>query len=391
MSCYDKKEVIARVKKRGCATVKALTSIRRVMQQLTIGKETSAMKKCNTVSFEGQVIYCGIDVHKGSWVVNLRHCHRELAKFSMNPNPEMLAKYLKKNYPGAEYQSTYEAGFSGFWAHRKLCDLGIKNIVINPADVPTSGKERDRKNDTIDSRKLARELENRTLEPLYIPSEENLELRNLVRRETQLTGNITRIKNRIKSHLDFVGLKFKSWSGSSLKIMHADAEKRYDYTLQSMLRELRFLREEKLRVIRDEQKCLKRLKREKIQKHLQSIPGIGFRTGVILQAELWDLLRFKDKNALSSYTGLAPRLVGSGENEVIRSAGNRKKKELHYVLIEAAWRSVSYNVEMRARYGSLLHKGFKPQRAISIIAKRLLYTIRAVWLQEREFVKPVNE
>lgn len=166
--------------------------------------------------------------------------------------------------------------------------------------------------------------------------------------------------------------------GSSLKIMHADAEKRYDYTLQSMLRELRFLREEKLRVIRDEQKCLKRLKREKIQKHLQSIPGIGFRTGVILQAELWDLLRFKDKNALSSYTGLAPRLVGSGENEVIRSAGNRKKKELHYVLIEAAWRSVSYNVEMRARYGSLLHKGFKPQRAISIIAKRLLYTIRAV-------------
>ena len=51
------------------------------------------MKKCSTVSFEGQVIFIGIDVHKESWAVNLRHCHRELDKFSMNPSPETLAKH----------------------------------------------------------------------------------------------------------------------------------------------------------------------------------------------------------------------------------------------------------------------------------------------------------
>jgi len=349
------------------------------------------MKESSAVSFEGQVIYCGIDVHKNSWSVNLRHCHRELKKFSMNPDPEELSKFLKKHYPGAEYRSVYEAGFSGFWAHRKLCKLGIKNIVINPADVPTSGKERDRKNDAIDSRKLARELENRTLEAIYVPSEENLELRNLVRRETKLTGNIVRIKNRIRSHCYFLGLTFPGWSGRSLKIIQEEAQKRYDYALLSDLRELRFLREEKLRVIHDEQICLKRLKRNEIQKHLQSIPGVGFRTAVILQAELWDLTRFQDKNALSSYVGLAPRLVGSGEHEEIRSAGNRKKKELHYILIEAAWRAIAFDTGMRAKYGSLVHKGTSPQRAISIIAKKLLYCIRAVWVQEREYIKPGTE
>ena len=349
------------------------------------------MKKCSTVSFEGQVIFVGIDVHKESWVVNLRHCHRELDKFSMNPCPEMLAKYLRKNYPGAEYRSVYEAGFCGFWAHRRLCELGIQNIVINPADVPTSGKERDRKNDAVDSRKLARELENRTLEGIYVPPEDNLELRNLVRRETKLTGNITRVKNRIKGHVNFMGLKFEGWSGRSLKIMYADAEKRHDYALQSMLRELRFLREEKLHVIRDERQCLKRLKRDKIQGHLQSIPGVGFHTAVMLQAELWDLQRFEDKDALSSYVGLAPRLVGSGEHEVLKSAGNRKKKQLHAILIQAAWRSVLHNLEMRARYGALLHKGANPQRAISIIAKKLLYALRAMWLQERDYVVSANE
>jgi len=344
-------------------------------------------EKCSTVSFKGQVIYCGIDVHKKSWQIAIRHCRHQLESYSMNPDAVELAKHLKLNYPEGEYRSVYEAGFSGFEAHRTLCGLGVKNIVINPADVPTSGKEREYKNDTLDCRKLARELENGSLTGIYIPPPENLELRNLTRRETQLTGNITRVKNRIHGHLDFMGLKFISWSGRSLKIMESDAEKRYDYVLLSDLRELRFLREEKLRVIRDERECLKRLKREKIQENLQSIPGIGFRTAIVLQAELWDLSRFRDKDALNSYVGLAPRTVGSGEDERIKFGGNRKKKQLHYILIEAAWRAIRFSLEHRARYGRLIAKGACPQRAITIIAKKLLLSIRAVWLQDRKFVE----
>lgn len=61
---------------------------------------------------------------------------------------------------------------------------------------------------------------------------------------------------------------------------------------------------------------------------------------MVLQAELWDLGRFSDKNALCSYVGLAPRLVGSVEHETICSAESRKKKELHYILIEAEWQSM---------------------------------------------------
>lgn len=309
----------------------------------------------------------------------------QLDNFSMDPDPQKLAEYLKRNYPEAEYRSVYEAGFSGFEAHRTLCKLGVKNIVINPADVPTSGKERNYKNDSIDSRKLARELENGSLEGIYIPEPENLVLRNLTRRKEQLTGNITRTKNRIRSHLFFLGLKFRSWSGCSLKIMESDAEKRFDHALSSDLRELRFLREERLRVIRSEHACLKHLKREEIQKNLESIPGIGFDTAVVLQAELWDMKRFKGKDQLNSYVGLAPHLVGSGEHEEVKSSGNRKKKQLHYRLIESAWRAVRFNREYGAKYGAMIGKGICPQKAISIIAKKLLLSIRAVWLQNREY------
>ncbi len=342
-------------------------------------------KECSTVSFRDQVIFAGIDVHTNSWQVCIRHCWQQLENFNMRPDPAGLVKHLRRNYPDAEYRSVYEAGFSGFEAHRELCGLGVKNIVINPADVPTSGKERIYKNDRLDCKKLARELENGSLEGIYIPCPDNLKLRSLVRRETQLTGNITRIKNRIHGYLYFSSIEFISWAGRSLKIMEGEAIQRNDFALLSDFRELRFLREEKLRVIRAERECLKYVNREKIQSHLQSIPGVGFKTAIVIQAELWDLRRFPNKDSLCSYVGLAPHLVGSGEHEEVKSAGNRKKKQLHYILIEAAWRAVRFNLEYRARYGRLLSIGKGEQKAISIIAKKLLLSMRAVWIQERDF------
>ena len=202
--------------------------------------------------------------------------------------------------------------------------------------------------------------------------------------------NLTRIKNRIKSHLYFIGVKFISWTGGSLKIMEEDAIKRHDYALLSDLRELRFLREEKLRIVHDERDCLKLLHRERIQENVQSVAGIGFRTTIALQAEIWDMTRFQTNDRLNSYVGLAPRMFGSGEHVTVK-CGNRKKKQLHYLMIEAAWRAVRYNLEYKARYGALVGRGMRSQRAIVVIAKKLMLTVRAVWIQNRKFVDLLPE
>ena len=85
---------------------------------------------------------------------------------------------------------------------------------------------------------LAIALENGMLEPIYIPSREQLGLRNLVRRENQVVKDIARAKNRIKSYLYFNGIKFLSWSGRSLKILENNAKANEDFALLSLLREL---------------------------------------------------------------------------------------------------------------------------------------------------------
>lgn len=121
----------------------------------------------NKISFRGQKIYVGIDVHLKSWSVTVLSETSVLKKFSQHPSPEALYGFLTRSYPGAEYHSVYEAGFCGFWIHERLTALGIDNIVVNPADVPTKSSEKLRKTDTVDSGKLARSLNQRAERHLY--------------------------------------------------------------------------------------------------------------------------------------------------------------------------------------------------------------------------------
>lgn len=160
----------------------------------------------NEISFRGQKIYVGIDVHLKSWSVTVLSETSVLKKFSQRPSPEALHGFLTRSYPGAEYRSVYEAGFCGFWIHERLTALGIDNIVVNPADVPTKSSEKLRKSDAVDSGKLARSLRANELKGIYTPDSVSLEMRSLIRLKNSITKDTTRQKNRIKSQLRCLGI-----------------------------------------------------------------------------------------------------------------------------------------------------------------------------------------
>lgn len=163
-------------------------------------------KNSNTISFENQVFYIGIDVHKRSWTVTIRTNDLAMKTFSMNPDPAGLVKHMQKNYPGGIYKSAYEAGFCGFWIHNKLTELGIENIVIHAADVPTTNKEKVNKTDKVDSKKIAKKLENDDLNSIYVPGNKEQQLRSLCRLRSRIVSHNTRLKNRIKGHLNYYGV-----------------------------------------------------------------------------------------------------------------------------------------------------------------------------------------
>ncbi len=348
------------------------------------------------LDFTGQKFFIGNDVHNHFWKITIRSMGMELKTFSMDPSPQQLHQYMIKHYPGGLYYSVYEASFCGFWAHRELSALGFHNIVIHPADVPTTGKERTNKNDKRDSRKLARELANGSLEAIYVPTEQQQQLRSLCRLRYRITESCKRVKNRIKGLLRYYGYHIPShsemphWSGKFiqwLKTLKFAHDPGHDY-LQFALDELENHRQRLTAVMRQ----LRRYSREPeiapIFKCIHSVKGIGFITAMTLLTEIIDMARFKTFDDTACFIGLIPSEHSSGGNDDSAGITSRRNKYLRPLLIEAAWVAVRVDPAMTQAFYQLT-KRMTPQRAIIRIAKKLLRRIRHVWLHQTSYVTAV--
>jgi len=353
------------------------------------------MQKISKLNFTGKHFYIGIDVHKKSWVVSIRCDNILLCTFSMNPSAEKLKQHLVKNYPGGIYHSVYEAGFCGFSIHRQLCALEIDNIIINPADVPTTDKERRHKTDAWDSRKLSRELSNASLKAIYIPDEFHEALRSLCRLRERTVSHQTRLKNRIKAYLNTQGIilppnsECQHWSR---RFMNKLKELDFDYspgndTFKFNIEELEITRDRVLKIVR-------RLRHYSHQisviKHLLTIPGVGFITAITFYTEIMDMRRFGNCDRLNTYIGFAPSTHSSGEKNKDTGITPRKNRFLRYLLIEAAWTAIRKDPAL-LQYFTSRSARMPKQQVIIRIAKKLVNRMRYVWLNEQEYVTCVVE
>ena len=117
-------------------------------------------RQVKQLDFNGKPIHVGIDVHLKSWKVAIALEHGIQKEFSQEPRPELLVNHLRRHYPNGDYICVYEAGFCGFWVQESFKRFGVRCRIVNPADVPTTDKERRQKTDRRDCRKLARCLRN---------------------------------------------------------------------------------------------------------------------------------------------------------------------------------------------------------------------------------------
>jgi transposase len=355
-------------------------------------------KKNTTLNFTGQTFFIGLDVHKKSWNVAIRSNGLLLKIFSINPDANELWKYLTKNYPKGEYRSVYEAGFSGFRAHRELLQKGIHNIVVNAADIPTSSKEKMMKTDPSDSAKLARELASDNLKGIYIPDELSQELRSFCRLRYQMMQNQTRVKNRIKSYLAYYGHNLPEnhqlvhWSGrfiDHLKTLEFISPLGKDQ-LEIYIAELLEIRSRLLLILKTIRKYIREYKRQDELELLLSIPGFGYTTAITFLTELIDIDRFSRFDQLAGFVGLVPSTRSSGEKDKTIGLSNRFNKYLRTMLIEAAWIAVRKDPALILSF-SQLTKRMSKQEAIIRIAKKLLSRMDHVWRHRTKYVFSVVE
>jgi transposase len=337
--------------------------------------------------FTGQNIYIGFDTHSKSWRVTVMAEDTIYKTFTQPPKPEILYNYLTKHFPGASYHTAYEAGFCGYWIHDKLLSFGIKSIVVNPADIPTTDKERVQKDDSRDSRKIARSLSSGTLTPIYIPSLKTQKDRSLLRTRLMLVRDMTRYKNRIKSYLYFYGINiddsFKSsqthWTNRFIKWLESldTYDKSGKEALKVLIDEVKHLRASVLNVTRQ----IRRLSQTEEYKEnvtlLKSIPGIGLITAMIILTELETITRFNNLDKMCGYIGLVPSSKSSGEKEKTGDITPRGHSVLRTAIIESSWMAIRNDPVLMKSHLSYC-KRMDPNKAIVKIAKKLLSRIRFV-------------
>lgn len=324
----------------------------------------------------------------------MRWQQMEMKTFSMEPSPRILAEHLRRHYPGGTYHSVYEAGFCGFHIHSALVHHGIDTIVVHPGDVPRIHKEWLRKSDPIDSHKLARELEHRSLRGIYIPDEFHQQLRSLCRLRERLTADSTRWKNRIKSYLAFYGLavpqqaELPHWSNRFMTWLDALRMEHDPGTdaLQSLVRRLRSVREELAWVLRR----LRHYARthpscQGIVPLIQTASGVGFITAITLYSEILDMRRFATDDRLAAFVGLVPTTQGSRDWETKPHISSQHHGMLRFMLIEAAWVAVRKDTAMTEKFAEWTRRMPK-NVAIVRVAKTLLKRIRHVWLTRQSYV-----
>jgi transposase len=349
----------------------------------------------NKIDFNGQNIYVGFDVHLKSWTVTIMTEKLTHKTFTQPPKPEALYQYLRKTFPGGIYHSAYEAGFCGYWIHNKLIKFGVNSMVVNPADIPTTGKEKVMKTDPRDSIKIARSLRNGELKPIYVPSLQTLEDRGLVRTRATLVKDLTRYKNRIKSFLYFHGIelpeafsKSKShWSNRFNKWLEdvEMTESSGKDSLNALLVQSHHLRASVLQVTRQIRE-LSKTDRYKMQLVLLcSIPGIGILTAMIILTEIETINRFSNLDQLCGFIGLVPSTNSSGDLEVIGEITPRGHSVLRTAIIESAWMAARLDPALNKCYHDYCRR-MEPNKAIIRIARKLTSRIMFVLKNNQPYV-----
>ena len=351
--------------------------------------------KVNEKLFDGQSIYVGIDCHKKNWTVTILGEQYEHKTICQNPDPDLLASYLHRNFPGASCQAVYEAGFNGFYSCRRLNELGVDCKVIHAVDVPTKNKEKIQKTDPVDSRKLARSLRSKEFEFIHVP-EPTLEAdRALVRQRFRLMKDVTRTKSRVRSLFfqfnisipdRFTACQTRSWSKvyinwlKELSLKHSSLKQ----TLDNYLRTGELQRKELLSVNRQVRELSQSDSYRNNYNLLISTPGIGFLTAMTFLVQIGDIKRFKRLDDLCDYIGLVPMMRGSGDKLYTGKLINRGRKELKIMLIEAAWDAVRMDPALMAKFNELIKRMHK-NKAIIRIARKLVSRMRYVLMNHEPY------
>jgi transposase len=328
-------------------------------------------------------LYIGIDVHKKSWTFHYATDLFDGSTVTQPPSASTLVNWVQKNFTGYEVTCAYETGFSGYSAARYFKEQNWNVLMLNPADIPTPGKQKVVKTDKIDCRNICRRLKLGDVKGIYVLGEQQEQFRSLFRERDHLVRGLREVKNHIKSFLYYYGITIPeeldnaNWSKAFVNWVEGQSYKfeTAKLTMQLLLSRYKFMHNNKLQL----STALRAYSRKHFKKDyylLKSVPGIGGIVAAAVLAEVGDLRRFSRFDQLASYVGFVPGMYQSGENIKATGISPRSKSLLRSYIVEASWKAVRVDQVLQNYYRT--HTGKLPNKIIIKVGRKLLSRMHAV-------------
>ena len=311
-----------------------------------------------------RVIKLGVDVHWREHVV-VRQIDGTSPQPAQRFAPEAFVAWVAKQAQQADVvHCCYEAGPFGFVLHRRLVGLGVKSLVVRPRNWDEYGKKV--KTDRRDALALVSCLDRyvagntEALTSIRVPTETEERARSLTRQREQLLEHRKRLAAQGLSCARYYGhdLPDEWWRAKKFEALRAELPEFLCTLLESVQRIALLVHAE-----------LEARSADVESAQTQELPtGLGALTAQILDREVGDWGRFKNRRQVASYTGLVPSEHSSGERRQRGAITKHGNPRVRHILIEASWRLQQFQPDYRAlklrqaAFDTAKRKGDKPTR-----------------------------
>ena len=297
-----------------------------------------------------RLIKLGVDVHGVFYVVARMVDDARPQAPQRIEREKFLDWALKQKEHADRVVVVYEAGPFGFDLARRLIAAGIECLVV----APQNWDERNRlvRTDNTDATALVSRLDrvlagnDKAFSIVRVPAIEQDVRRARSRQREQFRREISRLICRGRSHLLHFGIGSagKWWRQSEEGRVRELIREKYPreaiadgiWAILGAWRPVLWLLEEKLHELTRE------LERAAEARPAALPKGVGRQSSEQIEREMVDWSRFGNRRQVAAYTGLTPRVAGSGgkfQEGSISKVGNPR---LRGALIEMAWRMVWY-------------------------------------------------
>jgi len=297
-------------------------------------------------------VYVGIDVHSEECYVTAMRSDGSIYTEGTTRNFKEGIRHYFAAVPTPNIKIAIEA--CGLWRgfYRDLTNMGYNVVLANPVQVHDVVKKM--KTDQRDATAIADMLRCGYLQKIYIPDEKTLKLRDLARHEAQLRRLRASLRVRIKSYLKRDGdfRKFK-WNKEVMK------ELRSKPLISNFVTLIEAIDPE----IKKVSKMVKMVAiNNDTTRILQTVPGIGEFSSLMIMAEIGDIRRFDNPKSFVSYCGLGTGTYQSADTTYTVN-NNAVNKWLKWVFRMSSGRAIMKSTAYLAHYVRVKNRrGYKIAR-----------------------------